>query len=91
MVGLNLLVTGKPGIGKTTLVARIVERLRGSLRLAALPPLRCVTRQASALDSILSPLTEGVVSLRASVSRAAHAWGGMASISRRLRPWLYQN
>jgi nucleoside-triphosphatase len=34
MAGLNLLVTGKPGIGKTTLVERVVERLRGSLRLA---------------------------------------------------------
>jgi len=30
----NLLVTGKPGVGKTTLAARIVERLQGSLRLA---------------------------------------------------------
>ena len=28
------MVTGKPGIGKTTLVVRVVERLRGSLRLA---------------------------------------------------------
>lgn len=32
--GLNLLVTGKPGVGKTTLVERVVERLRGRLRLA---------------------------------------------------------
>jgi nucleoside-triphosphatase len=31
---LNLLVTGKPGVGKTTLVERVVEGLRGSLRLA---------------------------------------------------------
>lgn len=31
---LNLLVTGKPGVGKTTLVERVVEALRGSLRLA---------------------------------------------------------
>lgn len=34
MAGLNLLVTGKPGVGKTTLVERVVEQLRGSLRLA---------------------------------------------------------
>ena len=34
MAGLNLLVTGKPGEGKTTLAERVVERLRGSLRLA---------------------------------------------------------
>ena len=34
MAGLNLLVTGKPGVGKTTLLERVVERLRGSLRLA---------------------------------------------------------
>lgn len=34
MAGLNLLVTGKPGVGKTTLIERVVERLRGSLRLA---------------------------------------------------------
>ncbi len=34
MAGLNLLVTGKPGVGKTTLVERVLERLRGSLRLA---------------------------------------------------------
>jgi nucleoside-triphosphatase len=31
---LNLLVTGKPGVGKTTLIERVVEGLRGSLRLA---------------------------------------------------------
>ena len=30
----NLLVTGKPGVGKTTLVERVAERLRGRLRLA---------------------------------------------------------
>lgn len=30
----NLLVTGKPGVGKTTLVERVIEGLRGSLRLA---------------------------------------------------------
>lgn len=34
MPGLNLLVTGKPGVGKTTFVERVVDRLRGSLRLA---------------------------------------------------------
>ncbi len=34
MAGLNLLITGKPGVGKTTLVERVVERLRGSRRLA---------------------------------------------------------
>ena len=34
MAGLNLLVTGKPGVGKTTLMERVVEKLRGSLRLA---------------------------------------------------------
>ena len=34
MAGLNLLVTGKPGEGKTTLVEWVVELLRGSLRLA---------------------------------------------------------
>lgn len=34
MAGLNLLVTGKPGVGKTTLIERVVEKLRGSLQLA---------------------------------------------------------
>jgi nucleoside-triphosphatase len=34
VAGLNLLVTGKPGVGKTTLMERVVEKLRGSLRLA---------------------------------------------------------
>jgi nucleoside-triphosphatase len=34
MAGRNLLVTGKPGVGKTTLIERVVEKLRGSLRLA---------------------------------------------------------
>lgn len=34
MAGLNLLVTGKPGVGKTTLVERVVERLRGRMSLA---------------------------------------------------------
>ncbi len=34
VAGLNLLVTGKPGVGKTTLVERVLEQLRGSLRLA---------------------------------------------------------
>jgi nucleoside-triphosphatase len=34
MAKLNMLITGKPGVGKTTLVERLVEELRGSLRLA---------------------------------------------------------
>lgn len=34
LAGLNLLITGKPGVGKTTLVERVVETLRGGLRLA---------------------------------------------------------
>jgi nucleoside-triphosphatase len=34
MAGLNLLVTGRPGVGKTTLMERVLEQLRGSLRLA---------------------------------------------------------
>jgi nucleoside-triphosphatase len=34
MAGLNLLVTGRPGVGKTTLAERVLEQLRGSLRLA---------------------------------------------------------
>jgi nucleoside-triphosphatase len=34
MAGVNLLITGRPGVGKTTLVMNVAERLRGSLRLA---------------------------------------------------------
>jgi nucleoside-triphosphatase len=34
MAGLNLLITGRPGVGKTTLVMNVVERLRASVRLA---------------------------------------------------------
>jgi len=34
MAGLNLLLTGKPGVGKTTLMERVVEKLQHSLRLA---------------------------------------------------------
>jgi nucleoside-triphosphatase len=34
MAGLNLLITGRPGVGKTTLAMNVVSRLRGSLRLA---------------------------------------------------------
>jgi nucleoside-triphosphatase len=30
----NLLVTGKSGVGKTTLLERVIERLRGSIRVA---------------------------------------------------------
>lgn len=34
MAPARLLITGKPGVGKTTLVERVVEGLRGALRLA---------------------------------------------------------
>ena len=34
LAGLNLLVTGRPGVGKTTLLERVLEQLCGSLRLA---------------------------------------------------------
>lgn len=34
MAGLNLLVTGKPGVGKTTLVERVLYSLRGRLQVA---------------------------------------------------------
>ncbi len=34
MVGPNLLIMGKPGVGKTTLLERVVEQLHGSLHLA---------------------------------------------------------
>ena len=34
MAGLNLLVMGKPGVGKTTLVERVLDELRGTLRVA---------------------------------------------------------
>lgn len=34
VAGLNLLVTGKPGVGKTTLVERVLGQLRGSLCLS---------------------------------------------------------
>jgi nucleoside-triphosphatase THEP1 len=38
MAGLNLLITGRPGVGKTTLVMNVVEGLRGSSRLAGFTP-----------------------------------------------------
>ena len=34
MAGLNLLVSGKAGVGKTTLAERTIQQLRGKLRLA---------------------------------------------------------
>jgi len=34
MAGLNLVLTGKPGVGKTTVVIRVVEQLRNRLHLA---------------------------------------------------------
>ena len=63
MVRLNLLVTGKPGVGKTTLVERIVKRLSSSLRLAGFT-----------MGEMSNPTGEKrVVGLRVSVSNPFHS------------------
>jgi nucleoside-triphosphatase THEP1 len=91
MAGLNLLITGRPGAGKTTLVMNVVERLRGSMRLAGFTTAE--VRDPSGERMGFQILTvEGKQAELACVGfRVQCRWAGMASIWRHSSVSRFQN
>jgi SagB-type dehydrogenase family enzyme len=65
MAGVNLLITGRPSVGKTTLVMNLVERLRGSLGAAMIQS----KSGSSHIVRLPPPEQKGKVSLEEALAR----------------------
>ena len=91
MAGLNLLITGRPGVGKTTLVMNVVERLRGSLRLAGFTTAEVCDPSGQRTGFQILTMEGKHAELARAGSVVRYRWADMASMWRHLSASRFPN